>query len=382
MEKLKENEKNELISCLPDNIKMTKELSKNQKIVFAYLWSFRDSTFLKDNGYFFITNKELSDAVGLSQRTIVSVISKLIELGFIFKTTGKKGVANHYSFNSEKIKNYDASPVQEPMQIATSPVQEPMQITQNEPVKLLLSKLDEISTQVADLKEFIVLLFNDGNINEKNEHLHTIYNTIYNHNNRTTYSIMIDKEKENKEKTISTTPDKHLTYNQILEDSNNATTMRELEDCYNRIVEVICDEDGSDEGFINTCGELLKKIESKKKTLYTNDNDAGAGVIDSNIDFNLEMERIEKTILMTNNHQELVELHDTLKKYFDENHQELVSNSVWLCRSMLILESLEKKINGEAITFNNEDTAKITPLHTKKTGCWLDDVFVNADSLE
>lgn len=96
----------ELLALLPKNIKNSKDLSKNTKMVIAQLIFMNGSEFVKDNGYFFATNDKLSSELGISKPTLNNIMRLLVDMNFITRTLGKQGVATRYTLNEETIKNF------------------------------------------------------------------------------------------------------------------------------------------------------------------------------------------------------------------------------------------------------------------------------------
>lgn len=106
MSKKNNVDRKELLALLPKNIKNSKDLSKNTKMVIAQLIFMNGSEFVKDNGYFFATNDKLSSELGISKPTLNNIMRLLVDMNFITRTLGKQGVATRYTLNEEIIKNF------------------------------------------------------------------------------------------------------------------------------------------------------------------------------------------------------------------------------------------------------------------------------------
>lgn len=106
MSKKNNVDRKELLALLPKNIKNSKDLSKNTKMVIAQLIFMNGSEFVKDNGYFFATNDKLSSELGISKPTLNNIMRLLVDMNFITRTLGKQGVATRYTLNEETIKNF------------------------------------------------------------------------------------------------------------------------------------------------------------------------------------------------------------------------------------------------------------------------------------
>lgn len=104
MEKFNEED---LLSVLPPSLRKGKQLAKKQKLVLAQLMIYDGLDQSKDYGYFYRSNKDLCNDVGISEPTLIVTLGKLEDMGFIERERGKRGVgASEYRVFKEKIDDY------------------------------------------------------------------------------------------------------------------------------------------------------------------------------------------------------------------------------------------------------------------------------------
>ena len=104
MEKFNEED---LLSILPPSLRKGKQLAKKQKLVLAQLMIYDGLDQSKDYGYFYRSNKDLCNDVGISEPTLIVTLGKLEDMGFIERARGKRGVgASEYRVFKEKIDEY------------------------------------------------------------------------------------------------------------------------------------------------------------------------------------------------------------------------------------------------------------------------------------
>ena len=104
MEKFNEED---LLSVLPSSLRNGKQLAKKQKLVLAQLMIYDGLDQSKDYGYFYRSNKDLCNDVGISEPTLIVTLGKLEDMGFIERARGKRGVgASEYRVFKEKIDDY------------------------------------------------------------------------------------------------------------------------------------------------------------------------------------------------------------------------------------------------------------------------------------
>ena len=95
------------MSVLPSSLRNGKQLAKKQKLVLAQLMIYDGLDQSKDYGYFYRSNKDLCNDVGISEPTLIVTLGKLEDMGFIERERGKRGVgASEYRVFKEKIDDY------------------------------------------------------------------------------------------------------------------------------------------------------------------------------------------------------------------------------------------------------------------------------------
>ena len=98
---------NSLLELVPNNIRNSKELTRSSKILLGNFIFLNGMDKAKENGYVFRSNKLLEDDTKLSNKTIIKNISKLIQLGFITRSTGNRvDGASTYILNYEILNSY------------------------------------------------------------------------------------------------------------------------------------------------------------------------------------------------------------------------------------------------------------------------------------
>lgn len=101
------DEQKEVLALLPKNVRESNELTDAPKLILANLMLLNGTDFAKDNGYIFRTNLALKEDTGIkSEKTIIAAVNKLIDFGFIQRTTGQRKSASEYRLNTVKINNY------------------------------------------------------------------------------------------------------------------------------------------------------------------------------------------------------------------------------------------------------------------------------------
>ena len=104
MEKYTEKE---LLEILPIGIKETKELTTKQKTVLGQLVMLNGLDKVKNEGYFFRSNQDLSKDCNIQEKTLIVAIRKLEMLGFLERKKGnRKDGASEYRLNMDVINNY------------------------------------------------------------------------------------------------------------------------------------------------------------------------------------------------------------------------------------------------------------------------------------
>lgn len=104
---MKKFNEEDLLSVLPPSLRKGKQLAKKQKLVLAQLMIYDGLDQSKDYGYFYRSNKDLCNDVGISEPTLIVTLGKLEDMGFIERVRGKRGVgASEYRVFKEKIDDY------------------------------------------------------------------------------------------------------------------------------------------------------------------------------------------------------------------------------------------------------------------------------------
>lgn len=104
---MKKFNEEDLLSVLPPSLRKGKQLAKKQKLVLAQLMIYDGLDQSKDYGYFYRSNKDLCNDVGISEPTLIVTLGKLEDMGFIERARGKRGVgASEYRVFKEKIDDY------------------------------------------------------------------------------------------------------------------------------------------------------------------------------------------------------------------------------------------------------------------------------------
>lgn len=96
----------ELMALLPSNITKSKEFTTKTKMVIAQLILMNGMDKVKNDGYFFVTNKKLVDELDITEKTIIKIMRNLEEHNFITRKAGKRGEASEYIVNEEIIKSF------------------------------------------------------------------------------------------------------------------------------------------------------------------------------------------------------------------------------------------------------------------------------------
>ena len=97
----------ELLEILPVAVRMTKELTKKQKVVLGQLMVYSGLDKKDEAGFFFRSNRALCADCGIEEKTLISAIRKLVYLGFIETKRGSRGTgASYYKVLEDAIKDY------------------------------------------------------------------------------------------------------------------------------------------------------------------------------------------------------------------------------------------------------------------------------------
>lgn len=93
----------ELLGMIPSNV-CTSNLTKSQKVVLGQLYVLNNLDESKNNGFFYVSNKDLSNLTSLSEPTIIAAVTKLELEKIITRKSGKRD-ANGSKASEYKIIN-------------------------------------------------------------------------------------------------------------------------------------------------------------------------------------------------------------------------------------------------------------------------------------
>lgn len=139
--------KKELLALLPIEVKQSKELTTNAKLILANIIQLFGTDYAKENKSCYRTNKQMmSDTQIKSENTIISCSIQLEQRGFISRVRGKRGEVSTYVLNVEALNNYTSNGLQKSDCSNKSNVDE---------VALLRASVSEMNTQISNLKSTI-----------------------------------------------------------------------------------------------------------------------------------------------------------------------------------------------------------------------------------
>jgi len=98
----------ELLEVLPTNVRESKELTTKQKVVLGQLIIYSGLDKKDNEGYFFRSNKDLTNDCDIQEKTLIAAVNKLVMLGFIdtVRGTRKNNRASLYRINQKTIDDY------------------------------------------------------------------------------------------------------------------------------------------------------------------------------------------------------------------------------------------------------------------------------------
>jgi hypothetical protein len=139
--------KKELLALLPIEVKQSKELTTNAKLILANIIQLYGTDYAKDNKSCYRTNKQMmSDTQIKSENTIISCSIQLEQRGLISRVSGKRGEASTYVLNIEALNNYTSNRLQKSDCSNGSNVDE---------VALLRASVSEMKSEISNLKSTI-----------------------------------------------------------------------------------------------------------------------------------------------------------------------------------------------------------------------------------
>lgn len=97
----------ELLEVLPVELRVTKELTRKQKVVLGQLLVYNGLDKKDKDGFFFRSNKDLANDCGIQEKTVISAIRKLVYLGLVETKRGSRSTgASYYKVLEDTIKDY------------------------------------------------------------------------------------------------------------------------------------------------------------------------------------------------------------------------------------------------------------------------------------
>lgn len=139
--------KKELLALLPIEVKQSKELTTNAKLILANIIQLFGTDYAKENKSCYRTNKQMmSDTQIKSENTIISCSIQLEQRGFITRVSGKRGEASTYILNVEALNNYTSNRLQKSNCSNGCNVDE---------VELLRVSVSEMMSEISNLKSAI-----------------------------------------------------------------------------------------------------------------------------------------------------------------------------------------------------------------------------------
>lgn len=139
--------KTELLALLPIEVKQSKELTTNAKLILANIIQLYGTDYAKENKSCYRTNKQMmSDTQIKSENTIISCSIQLEQRGFISRVSGKRGEASTYILNVEALNNYTSNRLQKSDCSNGSNVDE---------VALLRASVSEMKSEISNLNSTI-----------------------------------------------------------------------------------------------------------------------------------------------------------------------------------------------------------------------------------
>lgn len=90
----------EILDVLSDELKSDKRMTKKQKVILGQMVIYSGLEQYKVDGYFYRSNKDLCNDCGITEKTLITGLLKLEQLGYISRRTGIRGKASEYTVNS------------------------------------------------------------------------------------------------------------------------------------------------------------------------------------------------------------------------------------------------------------------------------------------
>lgn len=136
-----------LLELVPYNVRNSKELTRSSKILLGNFVFLSGMDKAKENGYVFRSNALLHEDTQLARDTIIKNISKLIQLGFITRSTGNRvDGASTYILNSEILNSYQGSNFKGSISVKNRA---------NKLDQSIVNKINAMSLEIKELKSIV-----------------------------------------------------------------------------------------------------------------------------------------------------------------------------------------------------------------------------------
>lgn len=144
---MKKHTNEELLEILPTHLRESKDLTSKQKVVLGQLLIYNGLEKVKKDGYFFRSNKDLTNDCGIKEKTLIAAIRKLSMMGLIERKSGsRKEGASLYKINQKTIDDYCKKNIKN------------YSNNYSEIVKNLTDKINELEITVKKLVEKITVI--------------------------------------------------------------------------------------------------------------------------------------------------------------------------------------------------------------------------------
>ena len=141
-----------LLQLVPYNIIETNEITNSTKILLGALIKLNGMDKVKKNGYLFRSLNLLKEDTQLSLPTIITSISKLIDLNFIKRTTGSRPKkASIYILDFEAINSFKST-----TKINSNLVKITTKINSNDNFSSLVDEIKSLRLEIKELKDLII----------------------------------------------------------------------------------------------------------------------------------------------------------------------------------------------------------------------------------
>lgn len=177
--KTKQNLTNEKLELLPVNILKSKYFSPKCKLLIGELIFLNGMEQVKNNGYFFRTNKALIDAVGMSEPTLLTSLRKLEMINFFERKPGKRGEASEYRLNEDVIFSFeDGKNDTKKSKSSTKVLSDTKNLSNKKDLNLSKSSTKEIEVITKNLSDNTQNLSNKIDLNLSNNAIENLSNKL------------------------------------------------------------------------------------------------------------------------------------------------------------------------------------------------------------